>query len=764
MRWSIVRLIWLRELRDQLRDRRTLFMIAVLPILLYPVGGIGLMLATGLLARPQSAVGLVGNENLPAWEPRFHPAVEATGWLACLPAGPDGLPGTAARTAGAWALAEGRLIPVPPLLVPEGEDFRFLPYGLDYADSGESLRVRPFADRDEGKAALDGRQIDLLVVIPSGFTQQLEQDGRPSLEVLGRDGDDRSRQLNTRFLRGLLRWKQRLKDGRLARLGLPTDFDDPFEIRDPERAKSAEKRTREELFKLLVQMFPFVLVMWSLAGALYPAVDICAGEKERGTMETLLVSPASREEIVWGKFLTIWVFSGATSLLNLVSMGLTTLFFSRALPDAPFRLGMLFWGVLLLVPLSAFFSALCLAVGVYARSSKEGQYYLMPLFLITMPLIFLTLAPGVQLNAFYSMVPVTGVALLLQALMTAAKPPIALGVYFIPVLVPMIVYGWLALRWAIEQFQREEVLFREAERVDVWLWLRGLFWDRQARPSTGQAMLCFALVVGLSLAARTLPLGDPLQALTQLGIINLACVGAPPLFLAGILTTRPLEALGLRKAPWRVYLFAVALAVLLFLPSTQLTYAILQHFSGLREALKEVTEQMKDSAPGLGAPSAVGLAVLTVLLVVVAVCVAACEELAFRGFILSGLSQRFRPGAALVLSSFFFALLPLNVFQLAPHFVLGLVLGLLVQRSGSVLPSITFHFVFNALVYHALIVCPHLFPDLFAFFVGAHGELTAAGVAVGACSTLAAAGLLLVLLRGDTGAANRSPGDPCEPC
>ena len=72
-------------------------------------------------------------------------------------------------------------------------------------------------------------------------------------------------------------------------------------------------------------IFPFLLVMWSLTGALYPAVDLCAGEKERGTMETLLISPASREEIVWGKFLTIWVFSSATAVLNLFSMGITTM-------------------------------------------------------------------------------------------------------------------------------------------------------------------------------------------------------------------------------------------------------------------------------------------------------------------------------------------------------------------------------------------------------------------------------------------------------
>src|SRR5205823_11943637 len=116
--------------------------------------------------------------------------------------------------------------------------------------------------------------------------------------------------------------------------------------------KSLEKRAAEELFDILVRVYPFVLVLWSLAGALYPAVDLCAGEKERGTMETLLISPASRDEIVCGKFLTIWVFSAATALLNLASMGLTMMQFAKI---AEFRPAALFWGVLLLLPLSAFF-------------------------------------------------------------------------------------------------------------------------------------------------------------------------------------------------------------------------------------------------------------------------------------------------------------------------------------------------------------------------------------------------------------------------
>ena len=95
------------------------------------------------------------------------------------------------------------------------------------------------------------------------------------------------------------------------------------------------------------------------------------------------------------------------------------------------------------LPLSAFFSAVCLAIGAYARSSKEGQYYLMPLFLVTMPLIFLTLVPDIKLNPFYSMVPITGVALLLQELMTVKPEGLRpLMVYFIPVLGPMLIYSW----------------------------------------------------------------------------------------------------------------------------------------------------------------------------------------------------------------------------------------------------------------------------------------------------------------------------------
>jgi sodium transport system permease protein len=754
MRWSIIRLIWARELRDQLRDRRTLFMIAVLPLFLYPVAGYAVMqLAAGFLSKP-AAIGVIGAHHLPAWPPRDRAAIiaGAVGQLAALPPTPLAL---ADRATAITAL--NLPCPCPSLFQTENGQLRFADTYLDPEPPGDLFYVRlfdapppdgglprTFLDRVD-QQPLTTKQVEALLVITPGFAEQLEANGRPVLWVVSRPGDERSRFVARRVSNILTRWKAALKRLRLQRQGLPPNFDDPFEIDDPEKATPSAKRAADELLEMLVRIFPFVLVMWSLAGALYPAVDLCAGEKERGTMETLLISPASREEIVWGKFLTIWVFSSMTALLNLLSMGWTTWQFSRMMPTEVFRAGPLLWGIALLLPLSAFFSALCLAVGAYARSSKEGQYYLMPLFLVTMPLIFLTLAPGVELNAFYSMVPVTGVALLLQRLMTAGLPGPDVWGYFPFVLAPMVLYGWLALRWAIEQFQREEVLFREAERLDLRLWLRRLFREKEALPSSGEAFFCFGLILALQwvcigLAAAIAPESNLRGFLNLSAARSLAFVAAPPLFMALLLTTRPTQGLGLRLPPWWSWPAALVLAVVLLPPIAMLTAAILTQFPDLRRSLLEVGGAATEGATRLRGQFA-GLRWQALL--VLGILPALGEELAFRGFILSGLRRRFQPGTALLLSSFLFAVYQMNVFQFAPHFLLGVVMGVLTLRSGSVLPAIVFHLVWNLLV-----IGPVFYPESLASVGALTGSDTGVSVAqlLLALSSAALAALLLASL------------------
>src|SRR5262249_40125193 len=210
----------------------------------------------------------------------------------------------------------------PPLLLGKDGDARLAPLWTSPA-LDEMLSVRLFPGPDPARAwpsdeeswpddfldrtPLTTRPVDLLAVVPPDFRVQLEQGKRPQLALVGRDNDERSRLLEQRMQSVLGRWKTQLKEVRLLRQGLPGNYDDPFEVREAERGKPGAKRAAERLFEFLIRIFPFVLVMWSLAGALYPAIDLCAGEKERGTMETLLISPASRDEIVWGKFLAISV-------------------------------------------------------------------------------------------------------------------------------------------------------------------------------------------------------------------------------------------------------------------------------------------------------------------------------------------------------------------------------------------------------------------------------------------------------------------------
>jgi sodium transport system permease protein len=344
-----------------------------------------------------------------------------------------------------------------------------------------------------------------------------------------------------------------------------------------------------------------------------------------------------------------------------------------------------FWMIVLLVPLAAFFSAVCVALAVLAKSMKEGQYYMTPLYLICLPLIFLTLVPEIKLNLFYSLVPITGVALLLRALIMGDYQ---VGIhYFLPVMVPTVVYAWVALRWAIDQFQREEVLFREAERFSLGVWLKHLVRDRQPMPTAGQATLCFALILTASwfllqyMAARGI--GASLAAMAAGQFLLLF----PPLIMAVMLTSSPGRTLRLTWPSPRYFALAVAFVIALNPLVNQLRFLVEQWFP-ISSLIKESVEHLMSQSPSL--PIAIG---------VFAFVPAVCEEVAFRGFILSGLQNRRRNRSAILLSALMFGFLHvlLSLFQqLFNATLLGIVLGLLAVRSGSLLPCILFHFLNNA--------------------------------------------------------------------
>lgn len=649
MRGSNVWVIFRREVRDQLRDRRTLFMIFVLPMLLYPIMGIGIAQLSVAFEQKPRIVVIVGVEHLPADPPLLN-------------ARHDGF---------------------DPALFDEPADAGRLKVKLP--DTAED-----WADPRRRRALLRDGVADAVVTIPADIRARIEAVGTVEIGAAFDIARERGQVARDR-LRGVLsHWERRIVAGRLQRDHQPAEYIDPIRMVDENVA------TKEETGgSLWARLFPFLLVMMSLTGAFYPAVDICAGEKERGTMETLLISPASRVEIVLGKFLTVLLASVATALLNLVSMGLTGLQLARQIGTispsggrlegpmiTPPTLASAIWIVLLLIPLAVFFSALSLALAVLAKSMKEGQYYMTPLYLAAMPLIFLTLAPGVELNLFFSLVPITGVSLLLRALMQGDYQ-VAVR-FFLPVLIPTLLYGAIALRWAVDQFQSEAVLFREAEHFDLRSWVRHLFRDKEPTPTGGEAVFCFTLMLTTAwFVSQGLPV-------SVAGIIIgfLAYILTPPAAMALLLTSSPRRTLRLYWPKGRHLALAIGLALSLNPLVNELRPWVEFLFptpSFVRARLDQVLKTIPD---------------LPTLLLLLAAIPAVCEEVAFRGYILSGLERGRRTRSAIVISALLFGFLHvlLSLFQqLFNATLLGLVLGLLAVRSGSLLPGIVFHFLNNAL-------------------------------------------------------------------
>lgn len=433
MRRAVVRLIAVREIRDQLRDRRTMFLILGLPILMYPLFiGVAMVFKYALQDK-QLIVGVVGAEHLPKTPPDI----------------------TAAAGGAAGVAFQSRAF--PPLIVDGQLPERYIP---DDPESGGTLVLKTLPEADEGLLA--ARQVDVIVVIDPDLAAKLERGERPAIRVLGRDGEENSKLAVRQMTAALRKWAAEVKAARFARHDLSADFDSPVEIRDPQTGKSTKKRVADELRDVLVKVIPMLLVMWILTGAIYPAIDMTAGEKERGTMETLLISPAERSEIVAGKFAAVTALGFGTALWNVLLMVVAVAVAQWLLESPLLSLVGLAACVLGAIPMAMLFAACCLTLGVFARSTKEGNYYMVPMFFLVLPLAYWSMAPGIELDARMSWVPVTN-ALLLQQRLMSVRPDAFPWQHVPAVVISLSLCIGLALWSAVRQFQRESVLFREAE-------------------------------------------------------------------------------------------------------------------------------------------------------------------------------------------------------------------------------------------------------------------------------------------------------------
>jgi sodium transport system permease protein len=403
MSWRTVGTIYAKELKDSVRDRRTLISMIVIPTIVMPALIFGV--------------------------------------------------GQAASTIVTKARAE-----IPRVMVIGGADSPGVRSELE-----RSGKFQVKAETADWKALIAEKRIRAVVEIPPGFERGLAAGGALAVNVYDYEGELKSGLAADQLDQFFIKLRTRATAKFLADRGLPATLARPFEIQRKNVAPPEKVGGN-----LLGGIVPYFVIMLCLIGAMYPAMDITAGEKERGTMETLLCSPAARTDIVLGKFLMVLTGGLSAVLFSLLSFGLTLLLIGSSLGTAAGAaasagvdlptidpVGVL--GVLAMVlPVAVLFSAIVFTVSLFAKSQKEAQSYLTPfIFAVIVPSI-VALLPGIELNLGLALIPVVNISLVCKEMLSGVWHWSYIAVIF----GSTAVYAAVALAIADRMFRREDVIFR----------------------------------------------------------------------------------------------------------------------------------------------------------------------------------------------------------------------------------------------------------------------------------------------------------------
>lgn len=715
-RFSRINTIWRKELTDTLRDRRTLIAMVLVPMVLYPALMLGSLQALEVqvshLVQEEYTVA-VASEEIQAWLRRLIDT--------------DPQRQLAAETQPVATL--------PQLEFPPPGAGRADRPGRHTATARASVRQKPpeykvLTVPDVMQAVVEGQVHAGLLL--DGPPPEPDPSGVRRVGLIYDETEIRS-EIAAAGLMGILeRASERIVRQRLAAQRLTPEFLEPL-ILIEHNVASAEKMAGS----ILGQIVPFILIIMTLTGAIYPAIDLTAGERERGTLETLMVAPVPAVDLIAGKFIVVTLIGLLSAVLNLLSIGGTI--YLGGLGDLftqgsqlVFPLSALPWVLLLLVPLAVMFSAVLLAVCSFARSFKEAQNYIVPVFLAAMIPGVVGVLPGTRLAGPIVVMPVANIVVLTRELFLGRFDLQAI----LWVLLSTSLYAAAAIAVAARLFGQEAVLFADAGSVRT-LFQRRYFTPR-ATPTAASALLVLAVVYTLNFYIQQ-ALGGPdrlggLGFLAAVALTLVLLLGLGPLLVAVYLRL---------NVPTSFHLAAprpgAIAAALCFGASTWvLATAWLVYQESWMPLDPWVAQQM---AQKLGFWEELDPWQVLFFLALVPALV---EEWFFRGFVLSGLRGSLNRWAAILIVALAFGLHHYSAHRLVITTALGVLLGLLVVQYGSIWPAVLAHLAHNAmslLAAHPRGLKPWL--DSIGLNVE-HGDIPAGWVAMAVALTLA--GLLICLL------------------
>ena len=292
--------------------------------------------------------------------------------------------------------------------------------------------------------------------IHQNFINDISANAMGKVEVYYKSSDLMSKAKN-RINNALEIYKNEVVSERLSQFNVDKDLLEPLDIINKDISTK-----KETIGKAVGGLIPYMLVIFIFLGAMYPAIDLGAGEKERGSLETLLSSPATKFEITVGKLMVVSLAGMVSGLISVIGISVPFYFIGN-IPDqikstvleiiSPVIIVSV---IILMIPIAIFFASMLLSISFYARSFKEAQSLMGPLNIIIIVPLMLTLGPGIEIDHITALIPLINVGLLTKEILAGSAQPI----YFIETLSSLLFFAAIGIRFSVYWFNKENTIFR----------------------------------------------------------------------------------------------------------------------------------------------------------------------------------------------------------------------------------------------------------------------------------------------------------------
>ncbi|MBQ8527009.1 MAG: CPBP family intramembrane metalloprotease [Lachnospiraceae bacterium] len=605
-----------REIRDILRDKKTMIMMVLLPLVLYPLLIVGVaLLSTAIIQSQEEKTYIVAFEDCKELETQITAIFK--------------------------------------------ENKEEIGYAVKVVEENSCVEAME-SERIDAYVTMSGKEIKINYL----------------------SAKDRSVTASNVLDEALDIYKATLTKEQIEAAGL-----DAEEILNPISVAGKDLSTAEEsVGSMIGMMMPFFIITMILLGAIYPAIDVTAGEKERGTLETLLTLPVTNFEMIMSKFLAVSCIACVSAILNVISMGGAMAFLvSSSLASAAdmniefnfavFLPGVLFT-ILVMMVFALFVTAVCMCTCVFAKNFKDANNYATPVMFIFMFAGYAPMLPDVELTVQTAAIPVVNVALLVAGLFEFNYNYALFGI----VLASNVAYSLLAIMVLSRIYNSEAVLFSEGFS-GVKLFDKRSEMKEKQMPGIGDCVLLMCVVLLLMLYGGTyaqLKLGFGGVAVQQIFI--LIC----PLVYAWYMKADAKKLFSFKAPKVKGVLGGIFLAFAGFLLALVVGALLTPVFPQSAESLQALDEMIK------GQP-------VWIIILVMALMPAIGEELLFRGFLMGTLRERCRPCIAVVATTLIFAAYHMSLLKMFTISIVGLGLTAAAYMSGSIFVSMLMHFINNFL-------------------------------------------------------------------